>query len=261
MTIFECKRKALGTLKENSILISCAIEYILINIAVAFVSCCLSELDYFIVFKLGNGLHTLVKLGKSIIFSVITFQLMTAFVYMLIKRKTQFKRYFSFLDKRYWKYCLWISVTICLPCIICEKLSQEDSKGLVICVSILGYILTSFAWIMCFFKAAYPHENFQCIAKKVYCFIRKKIIKYILFEFSFLPYELIRMLVNGVLIFILKVEVEGFISSVLSASYSGVGIFFFPYYFLSFYYMINDPELMSCKQAMQAGEGVINEKT
>lgn len=170
---------------------------------------------------------------------LIIIQITSAFAYMLIHHKKEFKRFFSFLHFKYFKFNLIVLFTYALFWGGCTfvvndlRFSHSFSRqGRFIFYLIAAFllVLNAFKMIFSYFRAENPKENISKITKIFFGFLNNNIKNIFTFFIKLFPW----IVGYTFLIVILKqTDFEIVIYVMLNSSMYGLGILFFPYYFLN----------------------------
>lgn len=239
MNISENKNNALITIKENNSVLFCTFNFICITIIVSSINRYVSQLVAYSL--VGNKAYIPVDFFTDMFFYIMDYQLGTSFIYMIINKKTKFKRHFSFLHTKYLKFFLLYATVFYLTGKVFEMLSIKCTGKLVgIFPVALSAVISLFQLCVIYFKAKQPCRDFTYILKNSLSFLKNNIKNVFIFHLSFFPFEIIRLIVLDIFFVKLYIDVNGLLGITLLNSYSGLGIFVFPYYLLSFHYMVNN---------------------
>ncbi len=163
----------------------------------------------------------------------------SGFVYILLHGKRRFKRFFSFLHFKYFKanlltlitYSIFFGVsTFAVNYLRFVHTRNFDRIVFYFCAVILLFI-NLFKLIFAYFRAKDPNADFKSISRSFFGFLRNNFGKTVLFLLRLFPW-----LIGYVFLIILfrKTDFEIVFYVMLNSCMFGLGIFFFPYYFLSF---------------------------
>ena len=229
---------------QNPKVIICTIKYVVII-------CLLAALRYeiWIVFYLNwmqnETIGYIIQLLIYTAVEIINIQLLTAFIYMILRNKMKFKRFFSFMHFRYLKFnCLTVVTfalffgggTFALNSARFTVYSMYlEKRGVFYMFALFWLALSSFKFVFAYFRAMNPNENFKNTTKKFFDFIVKNIKQFTLFNIKFIPWIIGYIF----LIFIFnKTDFDIVVYVMLNSCLYGLGILIFPCYVLGFHNLI-----------------------
>lgn len=178
-----------------------------------------------------------------VIIELIVIQITSAFSYMILHNKMKFKRFFSFMHFKYFKFNFLMSITYALAFGGCtfavnylRFTSIGRSKVYYTFASVL-LILNSFKIIFTYFRAENPNEKFKNVTKKYFEFLSQNIKKIFIFNIKFIPW-----IIGYIFLMVVfyKTDFEMVVYVMLNSCLYGLGIFFFPYYILAFNRLVYD---------------------
>ena len=171
---------------------------------------------------------------------LIIIQITASFSYMLIHHKKGFKRFFSFLHFKYFKFNLKVLFTYALFWGVCTfavndlRFSHSFSRqGRFIFYLIAAFLLAlnALKMIFSYFRAENPSESLSKITKIFFGFLNKNFKSVFTFLIKICPW------IAGYIFLIVifnRTDLEMVIYVMLNSSMYGLGVLFFPYYFLNF---------------------------
>lgn len=220
-------------------LISCSVKYVLI---ICFLTGARFTAWYSFILNwtYSETVGMVLQLAWYVVIELIIIQITAAFIYMLLNNKMKFKRFFSFMHFKYFKFNFLIIVTYALFFGGCTFVvnylrfsisSEHFDRVKVYIFALFLLILNAFKLIFSYFRAENPNENLKNITKSFFDFLAKNIKKTALFIIKFIPWIIAYIFL---IIVFNKTDFEMVVYIMLNSCLYGLGIFFFPCYFLGF---------------------------
>lgn len=155
---------SLKTIKANPKILLYSLMY---TVMVMLLSVCRSFVFYKIMiwgeWEIPHINNSVLYFIASFLFESIEMVILTSFVYMLIKSKMKFKRFFSFMSIKNLKYNILFSLLIILPKellnLVLNSETFKNSAFFSVAVSVVCFIFLIFIDIMIYFKAANNKEG------------------------------------------------------------------------------------------------------
>lgn len=200
-----------------------------------------------------NGTHSkevgiALQFAWFVIIELIIIQITSAFSYMILHNKMKFKRFFSFMDFKYFKFNFLMLTTCALAFGGCtfavnylRFISRQDiSRNKVYTFASVLLILNAFKIIFTYFRAENPNEKFKNIIKKYFEFLLQNIKKIFIFNIKFIPW-----IIGYIFLMVVfyKTDFEMVVYVMLNSCLYGLGIFFFPYYILALNRLVYDTKV------------------
>lgn len=185
------------------------------------------------------------------IIELIIIQITSAFAYMLIHHKKKFKRFFSFMHIKYFKFNILMLVTYALFWGCCTFIVNNlrflhsfnrHSRFKLYILAIILLVLNAFKMIFSYFRAENQKESLSKITKSFFTFLYKNLKEVFLFLIKFFPW-----IVGYIFLIVLfdKTDFEIVVYVILNSSLYGLGILFFPYYFINLHKLVSNLQLSS----------------
>lgn len=236
MKISVIKKQSLEAIKKDKSIIGYTILYIAIISMIGIILRCVSD------FALNNlfAIFSVTTMIVKIISDLLNVQFKTAYVNMLISENRSFKRFFSFFHKKYLSYYLMTALVIYVPYGMIYMLFdsfKETNIPAARVFALINLLLSEFVNIMVYFKASDPDNNFKGIFKQSAGFVADNIFKIILFYLSFIGWYIAEIFLTYTLFVVFGIDTDNII---LTSSLCGLGVMLFPYYILSFHYMVRE---------------------
>lgn len=177
----------------------------------------------------------------SFLLESIEMVILTSFVYMLIKSKLKFKRFFSFMSVKNLRYNILFSLLIILPKellnLVLNSEAFKNSAFFSVAVSVFCFIFLIFIDIMIYFKAANNKEGIGGVFGMAVDFLASSFVSVFVCCLELLiPAYIIKMIPERV--FYSLIADDTFFSALLSVDY-GIDILLIPAYFLSLHNLNN----------------------
>lgn len=191
----------------------------------------------------GDLRISMLKSVFNLLFRMIEFPLITAYTYIIIRKKFKLKRFLAFLHYKHFKFYLPVILFFYIPQEVLGVVLALARKSDITILIIVSIILILFFKIICaniaVFKVKFYKEEFISIAKKVFVFYKNNIYKAIAFITSFVPWGILQAYL--IYLFYKKIIVpDVYIYELLPVCSYGLGVILFPYYILSTYFFINE---------------------
>lgn len=222
----------------------CSIKYVLLICFVTGIRF-MAWLNFILNWTHSEKVGIILQFAWFVIMELIIIQITSAFSYMILHNKMKFKRFFSFMHFKYFKFNFLMSVTYALVFGGCtfavNYLRFTSSQGInrikVYTFASALIILNAFKIIFTYFRAESPNEKFKNITKKYFEFLSQNAKKVFIFNIKFIPW-----IIGYIFLMIVfyKTDFEMVVYVMLNSCLYGLGIFFFPYYFLAFNKLVYD---------------------
>lgn len=214
-------------------LISCSVKYVLI---ICFLTGARFTAWYSFILNwtYSKTVGTVLQIAWFAVIELIIIQVTSAFAYMLLHNKMKFKRFFSFMHFKYFKFNFLITITYALFFGGCTfvvnyfrfSISKEHfDRVRVYIFALFLLILNAFKLIFAYFRAENANGNLKSITKSFFDFLAKNIKETALFIIKFIPW------IVGYIFLIMafnKTDFEMVVYVMLNSCLYGLGIFFFP---------------------------------
>lgn len=193
----------------------------------------------------SEALGIMLQLLWFVIIELVMSQITTAFIYMLLQNKMKFKRFFSFMHFKYFKFNFLTAVTFALFfgggtfALNFVRFSvysvYPEKRTLFYILALTWLMLSSFKLVFAYFKAKNANDSFKNTAKIFLGFIGKNIKKIVWFNIKFIPW-----IIGYVFLIIVfnKTDFELVVYVMLSSCLYGLGILVYPCYILGFHKMV-----------------------
>lgn len=177
---------------------------------------------------------------------LIIIQITSAFAYMLIHHKKGFKRFFSFLHFKYFKFNLIVLFTYALFFGGCTfavndlRFSHSFSRqGRFIFYLIAAFllILNAFKMIFSYFRAENSNGGLRKITRSYFGFFSKNLRSTLAFFIKLFPWIIVYVFLIGIFN---QTDFEIVIYVMLNSSMYGLAVFLLPYYFLNIHKLASD---------------------
>lgn len=233
---------SLNTIKKNSkiIIYSCIYTVIIMLFTIVKYS-----IFYKIMisgeWKIPNINDTVLYFSASFLLKSSETVILISFVYMIIKNKMRFKRFFSFMTVKNIRYNVLMSLLIIFPMELLNFVLQSKIYGqsafFSVIISIVYFICIAFGDIMIYFKAANKAEGFGAVFNRTVDFIVNNICPLLVcYTELLIPVQIVTIFLGKCLYPIISEEI--FVGALSSVHY-GVDIIFVPLYFLCMHNLNN----------------------
>ena len=187
----------------------------------------------------GAYITSWLKYIVNVLFEFVEIPLTISYIYMLHKGKYKIKRFFSFFSIHFFSFVLQM-ITISLfwkGCDVLYAIAQRNFSNWIYLCEVITYLFSIIRFIFLSFKAYFPYDNFKCVFKKIIAFIKFNYKKVIVFNLKFIPWVVVYKVLRYILFY--KFYFDEYIYILLDVCFYGIGIFLFPYYILSFKFLID----------------------
>lgn len=223
---------ALSDIKNNPKILGCSAVYCIFLMLLAFLRFHILESIYSI--DASSLMCKLLYQLASFITYIFEILLLSAFVYMITKKKFKFKRFFSFFHKKNLQYDIPFIAAVALPIAVINALFKYAANN--------GFIFAGYVAAFIFFildlikdavicsKAKCPFGGFKEIYTQSVASIRHNIGKIIIFELCLIP---IILIINGLSMGISDQIPYPDLEVAAESVYCGLKVFYPPFYMLS----------------------------
>lgn len=224
-------------------LISCSVKYVLI---ICFLTGArfTAWLSFILNWSYSKAVGMVLQLAWFAVIELIIIQVTSAFAYMILHNKMKFKRFFSFMHFKYFKFNFFTALTYALffgGCTFAlnylrfSSRPENFNRGIIYTYALILLILNAFKLIFAYFRAENANENLKNVTKSFFDFLAKNIRKTALFTIKFIPWIIAYIFL---MIVFNKTDFEMAVYIMLNSCLYGLGIFFFPCYILGFHKLV-----------------------
>ena len=182
------------------------------------------------------GSEILIPLPLFVLIELLIINVTSSFSYMILNNKMKFKRFFSFLHFKYFKFNCITLITYALFFGGCTFVVHYFrfytypfiSRDIVYILAVILLALNSFKLIFSYFRAKYPNAKIKDITGMYFEFLLHNKMNIFIFNMKFIPY--IALYFFLIIIFNMT-DFEMIVYVMLNSCLYGVGIFLFPCYF------------------------------
>lgn len=223
---------ALSDIRKNPRILGCSAVYCIFLMLLAFLR--YAALDSIYSLDASSLTCKLLYQFASFITYIFEVLLLSAFVYMITKKKFKFKRFFSFFHKKNLRYDIAFIAAAALPIAVINALFKYAANNEYIFAGYIAafifFILDLLKDIIICQKAKCPSGTFKEIFSQSVAFIRHNIGKIIIFELCLLP---IILIIGGLSMRITDQIPYPDLSAAAESVYCGFKVFYLPFYMLS----------------------------
>ena len=230
-------------------LVLCSIQYAIITCLLAAV-----RFEVWMMVILYQTHNEIKGLLLYVAIEIINIQFLSSFIYMILHDKMKFKRFFSFMHFKYFKFNFLTAVTFALffgggtfalnSSRFTGYSMYLEKRWMFYMLALLWLALSSFKLVFAYFRAMNPDESFKNITKEFFDFAVKNIKLLTLFNIKLIPW-----IIGYILLIIIfnSTDYDIVIYVMLNSCLYGLGILFYPYYILDFHklicYLQNESEI------------------
>lgn len=208
----------------------CTIKYLILL-------CFFETINYLIILKLGFEANFLARTILNVLFELIYVPLTVSYIYMLVRKKYKFKRFFSFFSLKHFKFTLPAVLAVS---VFYESASMirylyigninENSLLYSVC-TILHFFVCIIRFMLLLLKAKYPCTGFTENIKKTVSIIQEHIGKVVLIQVFFLVFIPLYIFMMHLIDSLCH---ESYFMVLFNTSMFGTGLLLFPCYILFF---------------------------